>query len=482
MNQAVTVGFVIYLLMILVVGIVTARFNKTLPDFLLAGRSLGPWVVALSERASGQSGWLILGLTGLAYASGLGDPSGVKPQPALWAGIGGCSGVILSWILIAHRLRVESEKLGALTLPRFFELKFRGEDPLIRFVTTGIIVFCFIFYIAAQFDAAGKSLEQTFGFSHFRGILVGASIIVFYTLMGGFLAVAWTDFVQGIIMLVTLVILPVVALQQVGGMEVLLQKVSNVNGNLLSPTGGRSGWTLLSGIIGGLGIGLGYLGQPHVLTRYMSIRSSSEVGKAKSVAIVYAVLTYGGAVLMGIVAIAYFGSGHFSDPEKMMPALATAVFPAWFAGILICGALAAMMSTADSQLLVTTSSVAEDVYHQSINPKAKQSQLVLISRIVTVLIGAGAILLARLPSSVFDKVLFAWGGLGAALGPPLVLSLWWKKTSRDGVLAGMILGFMTVIVWDNFFKWTGLYSLIPGFLLSWAAVYLISLKSERAAN
>ncbi len=414
MNQAVTVGFVIYLLMILVVGIVTARFNKTLPDFLLAGRSLGPWVVALSERASGQSGWLILGLTGLAYASGLGDPSGVKPQPALWAGIGGCSGVILSWILIAHRLRVESEKLGALTLPRFFELKFRGEDPLIRFVTTGIIVFCFIFYIAAQFDAAGKSLEQTFGFSHFRGILVGASIIVFYTLMGGFLAVAWTDFVQGIIMLVTLVILPVVALQQVGGMEVLLQKVSNVNG--------------------------------------------------------------------GIVAIAYFGSGHFSDPEKMMPALATAVFPAWFAGILICGALAAMMSTADSQLLVTTSSVAEDVYHQSINPKAKQSQLVLISRIVTVLIGAGAILLARLPSSVFDKVLFAWGGLGAALGPPLVLSLWWEKTSRDGVLAGMILGFMTVIVWDNFFKWTGLYSLIPGFLLSWAAVYLISLKSERAAN
>ncbi len=168
MNQAVTVGFVIYLLLILIVGIVTARFNKTLPDFLLAGRSLGPWVVALSERASGQSGWLILGLTGLAYATGLGDPSGMKFQPALWAAIGGCSGVILSWILIAERLRVESEKLGALTLPRFFELKFRGEDALMRFVTTGIIVFCFIFYIAAQFDAAGKSLEQTFGFSQYR--------------------------------------------------------------------------------------------------------------------------------------------------------------------------------------------------------------------------------------------------------------------------------------------------------------------------
>ena len=480
MNQAVTIGFVIYLLLILFVGIITARFNKTLPDFLLAGRSLGPWVVALSERASGQSGWLIIGLTGLAYATGLGDPSGMKPQPALWAAIGGCSGVILSWKLIAERLRVESEKLGALTLPRFFELKFRGEDALMRFVTTGIIVFCFIFYIAAQFDAAGKSLEQTFGFSHFRGILVGASIIVFYTLMGGFLAVAWTDFVQGIIMLVTLVILPVVALQQVGGMDQLFQKVSEVDVNLLSPTAGRGGWTLLTGIVGGLGIGLGYLGQPHVLTRYMSIRSSSEVGKAKSIAIVYAVLTYGGALLMGIVAIAYFGSGHFADPEKMMPALAMAVFPAWLAGILICGALAAMMSTADSQLLVTTSSVAEDVYHQSMNPRAKQSQLVFISRIVTLIIGAAAILLARLPSSIFDKVLFAWGGLGAALGPSLVLSLWWNKTTRNGVLAGMILGFVTVIVWDNFFKWTGLYSLVPGFLLSWATIYLISLRGGKA--
>ncbi|MEE2877070.1 MAG: sodium/proline symporter [Candidatus Neomarinimicrobiota bacterium] len=479
MNQAVTIGFVIYLVLILVVGIITSRFNKTLPDFLLAGRSLGPWVVALSERASGQSGWLILGLTGLAYATGLGDPSGVKPQPALWAAIGGCSGVILSWILIAERLRLESEKLGALTLPRFFELRFRGEDPLIRLVTMGIIIFCYIFYIAAQFDAAGKSLEQTFGFSHFKGILIGASIIVFYTLMGGFLAVAWTDFVQGIIMLVTLVILPVVALQQVGGLDALVQKVSTVDSNLLTVSGERRGWKLLTGIIGGLGIGLGYLGQPHVLTRYMSIRSIGEVGKAKNIAIVYAVLTYGGAVLMGVVAIAYFGAGHFSDPEKMMPVLATTVFPAWFAGILICGALAAMMSTADSQLLVTTSSVAEDLYHQSINSQASQSQLVLISRIVTLVIGAAASLLARLPASIVDKVLFAWGGLGAALGPPLVLSLWWEKTTRNGVLAGMVIGFVTVIIWDNFFKWTGLYSLIPGFLISWVAVYVISFRGNK---
>ena len=478
MNKTIAIGFAGYLLLIFVVGIVTARYNKTLSDFLLAGRRLGPWIVALSERASGQSGWLILGLTGLAYATGLGDPSGTKPQPALWASIGGCSGVALSWILIAEKLRKETEQLGALTLPRFFELKFRGHDPTIRFVTTGIIVFCFIFYIAAQFDGAGKALEQTFGFPHFTGILVGASIMVFYTLMGGFFAVAWTDFFQGIIMLVTLVILPLVALAQIGGIEGLVNKVSSINPEYLTLSGGRRGWPLLSGVLSGLGIGLGYLGQPHVLTRYMSIRSVSEVGKAKSVAIVYAIMTYGGAVLMGIVALAYFGVGQFPDPEKMMPGLAIAVVPAWFAGILICGALAAMMSTADSQLLVTTSSVAEDIYHQSINPFASQSQLVFLSRMVTFVMGVAAIFLAQLPSSIFDKVLFAWGGLGAALGPPLVFSLWWRRTTRNGVMVGMILGFLTVIVWDNFFKWTGIYSLLPGFVLSTAAVYLVS-RSDR---
>lgn len=482
MDQTLTIGFIIYLLLILVVGIITARFNKTLPDFLLAGRNLGPWVVAFSERASGQSGWLILGLTGLAYSTGLGDPSGVKAQPALWACLGGGFGVVISWVLVAKKLRIQSDELDALTLPRFFELKFRGHDPLIRFVTTSIIVFCFIFYIAAQFDAAGKSLEQTFGFPHFTGILIGASIIIFYTLMGGFFAVAWTDFMQGIIMFVTLVVLPLVVLQHVGGVSVLIEKVSDINSALLMPTGGREGWTLFSGVVGGLGIGLGYLGQPHVLARYMSIRSAADVGKAKSVAIIYALLTYGGAVLMGIVAIAYFGPNYFNDSEKMMPALAIAIFPAWFAGILICGALAAMMSTADSQLLVTTSSVTEDVYHHSFNPLASQSQLVFLSRIFTLLIGVIAIFLARLPSSIFDKVLFAWGGLGAALGPSLVLSLWWEKTTRNAVLFGMIFGFFTVIVWENFFKWTGLYSLVPGFIISWVIVWIVSLKGKREVD
>ncbi|MCH7852285.1 MAG: sodium/proline symporter [Candidatus Marinimicrobia bacterium] len=476
---SVGIGFGVYLLVILVVGLLTARLNKTLPDFLLAGRRLGPWVVAFSERASGESGWMLLGLTGLAYATGLGDPSGTKLEPALWTGLGGVAGIALSWYLVAQRLRSESERLGALTLPRFLELRFRKHDPTIRLVATAIIAFSFTFYIAAQFDAVGKSLEQTFGWPHFGGVMVGAAIIVFYTMMGGFFAVAWTDFFQGWVMLLALVLLPLVALGEVGGFSGLAERIGAIDPRLLTPSGGRTGWNLVAGIAGGFGVGLGYMGQPHLHMRYMSIRSPDDIPTARSIALVWAVVSYSGAVLMGLVALAYFGSGYFADPEMMMPALALSIFPAWFAGILISGALAAMMSTADSQLLVTTSAVSEDVYHQMVDPAADQKRLVLVSRIATLVIGGAAIALAQLPHSVFDKVLFAWGGLGAAFGPALVLSLWWPGTTRNGVLAGMLTGFFTVIIWDNM-PWGGvLYSLVPGFMVALLVVVGVSLAENR---
>lgn len=471
------ITFIIYFMGLLTVAFLTARLNKTLPDFLIAGRRLGPWVVAFSERASGESGWMLLGLTGLAYATGLGDPSGSKLQPAFWTAVGGVAGVALSWSLVAKRLRQETAELGALTLPRFFELKFGGKDPGLRFVATGIITFCFSFYIAAQFDAVGKSLEQTFGWTHASGVLMGAAIIILYTLMGGFFAVAWTDFVQGFVMLLALVVLPVVTLYHLGGWNELASGISSIDSQLLTLSGGRNGWPLVAGILGGFGVGLGYPGQPHLLVRYMSIRSVKDIRSARSIAIVWTCLSYGGAVLMGLVALAYFGAGYFSDPEKMMPELALSVFPGWLAGIMISGALAAMMSTADSQLLVTTSAVSEDVYHQSINPQAGEAQLVRLSRIVTLVIGTAGILLAQLPKSIFDKVLFAWGGLGAAFGPALILTLWWRKTTRNGVLAGMIVGFVTIILWDNSPLSAHLYSLVPGFALAGLAVIWVSLKS-----
>jgi sodium/proline symporter len=487
--SAVGIGFVVYLIVILIIGFLSARLTRTLPDFLLAGRKLGPWVVAFSERASGESGWMLLGLTGLAYATGLGDPTSTKFAPALWTAVGGVTGIAASWFLVASRLRTETERMGALTLPRFLELRFSRRDPTIRFVATGIITFCFLFYIGAQLDAAGKSLGQTFGWGQMAGVLAGAAVIVLYTLLGGFRAVAWTDFLQGWIMLVTLVALPLVTLSMMGGWSGMSARIASVDPALLTITGGRTGWTLAAGILGGFGVGMGYAGQPHLLARYMSIRSSRDVPVARSVAIVWAALAYGGAVLMGLVALAHFGPNHFVnpetmslDPERMMPGLALAIFPAWFAGILICGALAAMMSTADSQLLVTTSAVAEDIYHQSVNPDADQAKLVRISRIVTLLIGIVAILLSQLPRSIFEKVLFAWGGLGAAFGPALVLTLWWRRTTRNGVLSGMIIGFLTVIVWDNSPLADDLYSLVPAFLLAFAAVIAVSLTGTRAGR
>ncbi len=474
----VAIGFVIYLIVIFVVGIITAPLNKSLPDFFLAGRRLGPWVVAFSERASAESGWMLLGLTGLAYASGLGDPSGTRLEPAFWTGIGGVTGVIAAWLLVARRLREESERLGALTVPRFFELRFRRHDPAVRFVATGIIAFCFTFYIAAQLDTAGKSLEQTFGWGHFSGVLVGASVIVFYTIMGGFFAVAWTDFVQGWIMILTLVLLPLVTLSHLGGWGGMAEKIGAIDPQLLTLSGGRSGWLLLAGILGGFGVGIGYLGQPHLMARYMSIRSPKDIRIARRVAITWSCFSYGGAVLMGLVALAYFGGGYFDDPEKMMPHLAMSIFPAWFAGILITGVLAASMSTADSQLLVTTSSVSEDIYHASLHPDASQKHLVFVSRLVAFIIGLLAIALSQLPRSIFDKVLFAWGGLGAAFGPALVLTLWWPKTTRNGVLAGMLTGFFTVIIWDNI-PWGGhLYSLVPCFLAALVVTVLVSLMDR----
>lgn len=476
--SAVAIGFAVYLVAILIVGILTSRLAKTLPDYLLAGRRLGPWVVAFSERASGESGWMLLGLTGLAFVSGLGDPSGTKLEPAFWTALFGFIGIITSWLLIAKKLRAQTEKLGALTLPRFFELKFRKNDPAMRLIATSIITFCFAFYIAAQFDAAGKALESTFGWSHMSGVMIGAAIIVFYTLMGGFFAVAWTDFVQGWIMLITLVVLPLFTLFHLGGLEGLSAKLGAIDPELLSITGNRSWWKLLLGILGGFGVGLGYLGQPHLLARYMSIRRVKDIKTARVIAGVWAFLAYGGAVLMGLVALAYFGKGYFDDPEMMMPALAMEMFPAWIAGILISGALAAMMSTADSQLLVATSSLSEDIYHQTFDRKAGQKKLVLISRALTLVIGVAAILLSQLPQSIFRKVLFAWGGLGAAFGPALLLTLWWKGTRRNGVIAGMLVGFVTVIIWDNSPLAAHLYSMVPAFILATAAIVVVSLLSK----
>ncbi len=467
------IGFILYLVVVLVVGFVTVRLTKTLADFLIAGRKLGPWVVAISERASGESAWLLIGLPGLAWASGF---------SALWPAIGCTFGILFAWVFVARRLRIMSEKLGAITLPDFLEAMLGDHSKIIRVVSTLVILLFFTMYVAAQFIGAGKVLNVSFGISQTWGMIIGGVIIIIYTVMGGFFAVAWTDLFQGLLMVATLVILPAVALIEIGGPAAMVDKLHAVSPTLLTVTEGKSGWAMWSVVIGGLAIGLGYMGQPHLVVRFMAIRKVSELKRGSLIAIIWAVLAFWGAVLVGIFGLALYSSGTISDPEQIMPHMVRSLLPAWLAGIFISGAIAAMMSTADSQLLVSTSAVAEDVYHRMINHDASQSRLVWLSRIATIAIGAVAYLLAfTAEDTVYRFVLYAWAGLAASFGPALILTLWWKRITKWGVLAGMISGTLVVILWKSIFDLSGvLYELVPGFIVALVLVVVVSLLTPNA--
>ena len=469
-------GFIGYLLVVVIVGFITFRMTKTLADFLLAGRRLGAWVVAFSERASGESAWLLIGLPGLALVSGF---------SAIWSAIGCAVGIFASWTLVARRLRVQTEKLGALTLPDYFEARFKDASHLLRIVSMAVIVFFFTFYVSAQFLAAGKVLNATFGLAPIHGMLIGAVIIIFYTIMGGFFAVAWTDLVQGILMAGALIVLPLAAWIELGGIAGVTERIGDIDPNLLLATGGQTGRPLIMGlIVGSLGIGLGYVGQPHLLTRFMAIRSPHDIRKGTMIAMSWVVVAFWGAVLVGIAGLAHFGADGLADPEHVMPQMATLFLPAGIAGIVISAAIAAMMSTADSQLLVATSALSEDIYHQLINRDAPQSRLLAISRIGTVLIGVIAFVLALgAKERVFWFVLYAWSGLGAAFGPGMVLSLWWKRTTKWGVFWGMVVGSVTTVIWHNVPVLKDfVYELVPAFMLALVAVVVGSLLTKPPAE
>jgi sodium/proline symporter len=468
----VLLGFIGYLLVVVIVGLVSFRFTKTLADFLLAGRRLGAWVVAISERASGESAWLLIGLPGLALATGF---------SAIWSAIGCGAGIFVSWTLVARRLRLTTEKLGALTLPDYFESRFEDGSHLLRIVSMAVIVFFFTFYVSAQFLAAGKVLHTTFNLEPIYGMIIGAVIILFYTIMGGFLAVAWTDLIQGLLMAGAMILLPLASWIELGGVAGVTEKVGAHGANFLLATGGQTGHALIWGlIIGSLGIGLGYVGQPHLLVRFMAIRRARDLRQGTVIAMSWVVISFWGAVLVGIAGLAAFGPNGLVDAEHVMPQVATLFLPAGIAGVVISAAIAAMMSTADSQLLVATSALSEDIYHQLMNKEAPQGRLVAISRIGTVLIGVIAFILAlRAEEKVYWFVLYAWAGLGAAFGPGVVLSLWWKRTTKWGMFAGMVVGSVVTVIWHNVpLLKNFVYELVPAFALAFVAVWVVSLLTE----
>lgn len=410
--SAIFIGFVLYLIIVFCVGLMTFRYSKTVSDYFIAGRKLNPWVVAFSERASGESAWLLIGVPGLTLASGF---------LGIWPAIGCTFGIVFSWIFIARRLREETGRYDAITLPDYLEARHRDSTKTLRIISALVIIFFFTIYVAAQFLAAGKVLNAAFDIPPFWGMVIGVCVILFYTVMGGFFAVAWTDLIQGIIMVFTLVVLPVAGIIYIGGFGPMAENIRFINPGLLSVTGVKTGLPLALTIIGSLGIGLGYMGQPHLLARYMSSRNRKELKKSMLIAVIWALLAFWGATLLGIIGMAILRNsmaeglsagailkgdwfmhidalgGRIDDAEKLMPMMAKFLTLPVIAGIMISGAIAAMMSTADSQLLSSTSAVAEDIYHKIFRKDAGQKQLVLISRIATIVIGLFAFAIALLP-------------------------------------------------------------------------------------
>lgn len=468
-------GLLVYLFVMLGVGLAAYRYMKTLDDFVLGGRRLGPWVAAISERASGESSWFLLGLPGAAYALGFTE---------YWSVIGIAAGILASWTFIAIPLRRETGRMGALTLPDYFEIRFSDKTRLLRILSMVAILFFYTAYVAAQLHGAGKILHATFGIAPFWGIVIGAGVVVFYTLMGGFLAVAWTDLVQGLLMTGVAVILPLAGLYAVGGPGPLLEQVAVRGPAFLEMSGGRVGEAFLFGsVIGGLSWGFGYLGQPHLLSRYMAIRKTSELRQGGLIAMGWTLLSYWGAPMIGIIGVAVLGP-DLADKEQVMPLLAKALMPGWIAGLMIAGATAAMMSTADSQLLVATSTLIEDVYVRMFRPTTTPSKLVMLSRLVTVLIAGVAFVLAlgalRGSALIDTMVSYAWAGLGSSFGPPLLFSLWWKRTTWSGALAGMLAGMISTVIWHNSAELNGMLDIkAASFLISALCVVVFTLITDR---
>lgn len=472
-NQYTLIAFAGYILLILVVGLISSRFSSQgLNEFFLGGRKMNKFVVALSAVASGRSSWLLIGLTGMAYIQGL---------SAIWAAVGYIIVEFLMFLFAAPRLRDQTENYDNLTIPDYFEARHNDSTHLLRILSVIIIVVFMTAYISAQLAAGGKAFSASFDVDQFTGVIITAIIVLLYTLLGGFLAVSVTDVIQAIFMMIALFILPVIAIIDFGGISQLLQRLNSYSPNFIDPFALSTG-----ALIGFVGIGLGSPGNPHILVRYMSIEKSSQLRFSAYVGTFWNIAMAAAAVVIGLVGRAYFLSANMlpdRDPESIFPHLAQLhLHPALF-GIIIASILAAIMSTADSMLLVSASAIVRDVY-QKIVAKEKEltnKQLVFYSRLIIFAIMIFAFIFGYIAQDlVFWLVLFAWGGLGAAFGPPILLSLFWRKTNKYGVAAGFIGGMATVIVWNQVGVLKSfIYELVPAFFVSLFLTIVFSLAIKK---
>ncbi len=472
MSTPVIIMFAIYIAIMLLIGWFGYRSTQDLSDYILGGRKLGPFVVALAAGASDMSGWLLMGLPGAIYTEGI---------SASWIAIGLIIGAYLNWLFVAPRLRVYTERSGdALTLPDYFSNRFNDRSNILRIVSAVVILVFFTLYCASGVVAGARLFESMFGMSYTTALWLGAFCTIAYVFIGGFLAVSWTDTVQASLMFTALVLTPLFIINDVGGMGQAVSVAQQVNVNSVNMFSGVSA----IGIVSALAWGLGYFGQPHILVRFMAADSVKTIPNARRIGMTWMILCLAGAVAVGFFGISYFeanpaqAGGVQANAERVFIELAIILFSPWVSGVLLAAILAAVMSTLSAQLLVCSSSLTQDIYKTFIKKDASDTQLVWFGRFMVLAVALIAIYLASNPDSrVLSMVSYAWAGFGAAFGPVVLLSLIWSRMTRGGALAGMVTGAVVVLLW-NHYGWFGLYEIVPGFILASLAIYVVSIMGQ----
>jgi len=462
--------------MVIMVIIGVYFFFKTddLSDYVLGGRGLGPSVTALSAGASDMSGWLLLGLPGMMYGNGI---------AGCWIAIGLLLGAYLNWHYVARPLRIYTHYLDdAITIPDYFSNRFGEKKNTLRIVTALVILLFYTLYTSSGLVGGAKLFEATFGLDYDTALLVGSFTIVSYTFLGGYNAVSWTDFIQGILMMLALVVTPLVVVSHIGGVSEALDIIESIDPSRLDIVSGAS----FVGIVSLMAWGLGYFGQPHILVRFMSIKNEDQMHHAKYIGMSWMLISIIGSLAVGFFGIAYVAAEGVAldDGEKIFITLSQLLFSPWIAGFLLAAILAAIMSTIDSQLLVSSSVLTRDIYHAVLRKKASNKELIWIGRATVIAIAVIAWYLSTdRNSSVLMLVAYAWAGFGAAFGPLVILSLYSKNITKNGAIAGMIIGTLTVIIWKQLEGGIfDLYELLPGFAAAWAGIIIFSRTGERVPN
>ncbi|CAM3224488.1 sodium/proline symporter PutP [Filibacter tadaridae] len=466
------IAIILYLATMLFIGWYAFRRTANLTDYMLGGRSLGPAVTALSAGAADMSGWLLMGLPGAIYLNGLVEA---------WMAIGLTIGAYLNWLIVAPRLRVYTQVTNdSITIPSFLENRLKDKSRFLRIASGIIILIFFTFYVSSGMVAGGKFFLSSFGLDYHVGLVLVSVVVIAYTLFGGFLAVSYTDFVQGLIMFFALLLVPIVGVFWTGGVAETTESIQTVNPDLLNFL---SGATFL-GVLSSVAWGLGYFGQPHIIVRFMAISSVKEVKSARRIGIGWMLISLFGAVATALVGIAYFyqnPGATLVDPETVFIDLGQIIFHPFVAGIMLAAVLAAVMSTISSQLIVTSSALIEDLYKAVIKTDATDKRYVFLGRMAVLIVALVAMVLAWPNNeSILALVAFAWAGFGAAFGPVILLTLYWRKITSKGALWGMVSGAITVMIWGNVKVLTDtLYEIVPGFIICLLVTYFVSLLTYK---